>query len=131
MRILRIQRARQPYRAQVRRAPFAPGARELPPDESIVESHVVRHEHATFEPGAQFPRNVVEGRRVGEHVVVDAGERRDAVRNAPARIHQALPFELELVTAHADHGHIDDAVPVERAAGGLDVDEGERRVGSD
>ena len=109
----------------------AAGQRELAPDEAIVETHVVRDEHAPREARAQFLRDVLERRRIDQHVVVDAGQRGDAGRNAPARVHQALPLELHFARTRADHGHVDDAMPPRRAARGLDVDEGDRRVRRD
>ncbi len=120
----RIERARQPHGAQVGAAPGRAHQRELAPDEAIVEAHVVRHEHAALEPLAQFTRHLLERWRVGQHVVVDAGERGDAGRNAHARIHQALPFEVDSVARRADDGDVDDAMHARRAAGRLDVDEG-------
>ena len=76
-------------------------------------------------------RDLLEGRRVGQHVVVDAGERGDAGGHAHARIHQALPLEVDRAAGRADHRDVDDAMQAGRAAGRFHVDERDRRIGRD
>jgi hypothetical protein len=41
-----------------------------------------------------------------------------------AGIHEALPFEVDVIARGADHGDVDDAMRARRAAGRFDVDEG-------
>jgi hypothetical protein len=128
---LGIQRARQPHGAQVRAAPFTAEPAELAANEPVVESCVVRDEHAARESLAQLLRDALERRRIGDHVVVDARERRDARGNAHAGVHQRLPLEVQAVTRGADHGHVDHAMHAGLTTRGLDVDERDRRIRRD
>ena len=107
---VRVESARQSHCAQARRAPIGSESRELATHEPVVEARVVRHENATLETLTQLARNLCEWRSIGQHVVVDAGERADAGANAHVRIHQALPLELDCAVARANHRDVYDAI---------------------
>ena len=122
---LGVQRARQSHRAQVGAAPGSANRRELAPDESVVEAHVVRNEYAPLEPLAQLSGDALERRRVEQHFVVDAGQCGDARGDVHARIDERLPLEVHAIAGGADHGDVDDAVQAQGTAGRFDIDEGD------
>jgi hypothetical protein len=66
--------------------------------------------------------------RVGDHFVVDARQRGDARRDAHARMHERLPFEVQPIARGTDDGHVDDPMHPWLAARGFDVHESHRHV---
>lgn len=101
-------------------------AREALLHKRQVEAGVVRHE-------ARFPSEVhelepglPELRRVGDHGVVDAGQRGQARRDGHAGIHERLEPRNGAVELHADRTDLNDAVADRAEAGRFEVEDGER-----
>ena len=121
----RVHAPRQPDRAQHRRAQPQAGAAELVAQEAVVEARVVRDEQAPLEPGHHLARQVPEGRRVGDHLVGDAGELLDARRHPAPRVDERAPLLHHAAAVHQHDAHLDHPVVGRTAAGRLQVDAGE------
>src|SRR5205823_3519195 len=68
-----------------------------------------------------------ETRRGGEHLVADAGERLDAGLDAGFGVDQRRPLGGELEAVHLQYRDLGDAIAGRMRAGGLEVDDRERR----
>ena len=98
----------------------------LGPDESPVESRVVRHEHPAGKGGEDLIGDFRECWRRVDHLLADTGEFTDAFRNRPPGIHQRFEHDVAPRTMHDDHGDFGNAI-VTRClhAGGFHVHHGE------
>jgi hypothetical protein len=95
----------------------------------MVETRVVRHEHASIQSPHQFRGDFFEAWCVCKHVVVDAGERANPQGYTHSGVHEAAPLEVEPVTRRADHSDLDHAVARGTSTGRFNVDERNRCVG--
>ena len=68
-------------------------------------------------------RDIGEARRLGHHLVADAGERLDVGGNRALGVHQRTPFLDALAVLHAHDADLGDAIVGRIAAGRLQVDE--------
>ena len=124
-RLLRVEVARQAHRAGKRRRERPPEPPQFGAHETVVEAGVVGDEAPTGEPRLDLVGDGRERRRIGDHLVADAGQLLDGGRDAAAGVHEAAPLPLDLACPHADDGDLGDAVPSGMSAGGLDVDAGD------
>jgi len=127
-RMLGIEAPRELHRAERARAIRLPRALELLLEEAVVEARVVRDQHAPGEPRAELHGERTEPRRARDHVVGDAGERLDRRGDGGLRVDQRGPLTGDLAAVHLDHGDLGDAVVHRVRAGGLQVDDRQRRV---
>ena len=123
--------ARQPHRAEHRRREAITKAAELVAQEAVVESGVVRNEDAAIEAAANFAAQVLEARRSGDQMIVDAGELRDRGRDAATRVDETAPLLHHPAVIEQHDADLDDAVVHRGAAGGLEVDTGQRPAQAD
>jgi hypothetical protein len=127
-RLGRIQPARQAHRAQRLGAEFVAGAAQLAAQEAVVEARVVGDEDAPLQALEQLRRDVVEARRGGDHLVGDAGEHLDGAGDRAAGIDQRRPLGDAAGSLDGEHRDFGDAVARRVGAGGLQVDDRQRRV---
>ena len=98
-------------------------------EEADVERRVVRHQHAALRELQERGQRRLDGRRVGDHRVGDAGQDRDERRDLGVRVHQGLELAEDLAAAHLDRTDLGDhRAGLGRPAGGLEVDDAERDV---
>ncbi len=118
------QPARQLDGAQHLRPDVEPGAAQGGPQVAVVEARVVGDEEAAIEAVEDRVGDLGKGWRMGHHVVVDAGEALDVVGDARLGAHQRRPL-AHAVLVDLDDADLGDGFALGRAAGGLDVHEGE------
>ena len=120
----RIERPGKLDGTQHRRAEFQPGAAEFVLEKTVVETCVVGDEQAPVQALQGLGGNRLEGRRVGDHLIADAGELLDEGRDARAGIDQLLPFAHLTVRIDLDNPDLGDAVGRRGGAGGFEIDKG-------
>ena len=101
-------------------------AREALLHERQVEPGVMRHQARLAGEIHELEPGLLELRRVGDHGVVDAGQRGQARRDGHAGIHERLEPRNGAVELHADRADFDDAVADRAEAGRFEVEDGER-----
>ena len=101
-------------------------AREALLHERQVEAGVMRHEARLAGEIHELEPGLLEFRRVGDHGVVDAGQRGQARRDRHAGVHERLEPRNGAVELHADRADFDDAVADRAEAGRFKVEDGER-----
>ena len=126
-RMLGIEPPRELHGAQRLRQVRQSGALELAPQEAVIEARVVRDEEAAVEPLVECAGERGETRRGGDHFVADAGERLDAGLDADSGVDQRRPLGGELEAVHLQYRDLGDAIVGRMRAGGLEVDDRERR----
>ena len=126
-RMLGIEPTRELHGAQRLRQVLQAGALELAPQEAVIEARVVRDEQAAVEPLVELGGERGETRRGGDHLVADAGERLDAGLDAGFGVDQRRPLGGELEAVHLQYRDLGDAIAGRVRAGGLEVDDRERR----
>jgi hypothetical protein len=98
-------------------------------EERAVESNVVADDHRIvreLDPCGQY---LVDCGRRPQHVVGDAGQRRDLVGDRHARVHERVERAEHLAAAQLERAHFGDGVAAaRRAAGRLEIDDHERHV---
>ena len=119
------QRAREPHGAEDRRAETPPGAAEFIAQEAVVEARVVRDEEPALDARLDRIRDRLEGRRVGNHRLGDAGELLDGVRDAYARIDQRRILLDDCAVLDEDDADLHDAVARRMPARRLEVHAGD------
>src|SRR5438046_2518858 len=119
---------RELHGAQRLRQVLQAGALELAPQEAVIEARVVRDEQATVEPLVELGGERGETRRGGDHLVADAGERLDSGLDAGFGVDQRRPLGGGLEAVHLQYRDLGDAIAGRMRAGGLEVDDRERRV---
>lgn len=126
--VFREQSPRQLDRAQHLRPDVEPGATKGRAQVAMVEACVVRDEEPSIQAVEDFVGHFGEGGRIGHHVIVDAGQALDVIRDARGWTNQRRPL------AHAVLVDLDDADLGDRralcgAAIGFDIDEGKAAGG--
>ena len=98
-------------------------------EEADVERRVVGDQDGAGRELEERRQRGLDRRGVGDHGVADAGEHRDERRDLGARVDQGLELAEHLATAHLDRTDLGDhAARLGRAAGRLEVDDGEGEV---
>ena len=118
------QRARQPDRAEHRRAEAPLDAPEFAPQKTVVKARVVGDEEPAGKARLDFVGDRLEWRRVGDHRLRDSREVLDGVRNSHARIHQRRVFLDDLAVLEQDDSRLDDPVARRMPARGFEIDAG-------
>ena len=106
----------------------APCTTHLGTQEAVVETDVVGDETPSREASLDLRGDILETRRVSDHLVADAGEHLDRWGDRSSRVDQRTPLPFDLALAHADDRDLGDAMPCGMSAGGFDVHEGDRRI---
>ena len=97
-------------------------------EERAVETDVVPDDHRVARELEERRQDLGDERRGRHHVLGDAGEHRDHRRDGHARIDERLEAAEQLAAAQLERADLGDRVGVGRSAGGLEVDDDERRL---
>ena len=98
-------------------------------EEAEVEGRVVRHQHVLPGELDEARQGVLDVGAAGDHLVVDAGELGDHLRDRPVRVHERDEALDHLAAAHPHCADLGDLREARRPAGGLEVDHAEGRAG--
>ena len=121
----RRERAREPHRAEHGRAKTPLEAPELAAQEAVVEARVVRDEEPALDPGRDVVGDRLERRRVRDHVLGDAGELLDGIRDAGAGIDQRRVLLDDLAVLEQHDAGLDHPVARRVPARGLEIHAGD------
>ena len=124
-RVLRVQAPRQAHGTQGSRVKPDSAALEGGAQKTVVETRVVRDEHAARETRMQIFGERLEARRIRHHRVGDSGECLDRGGNRRARIDEGRPLGRYLAALRLEHGDLGYAIPGRMRTRGLEIDDRE------
>ena len=111
-------RKRVEDRARERRAPRPLG---LVVEKSHVETVVVGYENGIAHEFPEFVHDLFDAARVGDHVVVDTGQRLNGGRDRFIGANECLEVVGDHAGSNEDRANLDDATAARTAAGGFNV----------